>query len=79
MRNITLTVPDEVYRAARVRAAEQGTSVSAMVREYLVALSEQDQSFLDLEALQQSVLAEVASFRAGDRLARDDVHDRALR
>jgi len=31
MRNITVSVPDEVYRRARVEAAVQGRSVSALV------------------------------------------------
>jgi len=32
MRNITVTVPDDVYRRARVWAAERDTSVSAVVK-----------------------------------------------
>ena len=39
MKNITVTVDDETYRCARIRAAELDTSVSAMVREYLRLLS----------------------------------------
>ena len=35
MRNITVSVDDETYRQARIRAAEMDTSVSALVREYL--------------------------------------------
>jgi plasmid stability protein len=35
MKNITLTAPADVYRRARVRAAERGRSVSAIVAEYL--------------------------------------------
>ena len=35
MKNITLSVDDECYRSARIRAAELGTSVSALVRGYL--------------------------------------------
>ncbi|NJM37578.1 MAG: hypothetical protein HC845_06810 [Akkermansiaceae bacterium] len=35
MRNITVKIDDETYRKARIRAANQGTSVSAMVREFL--------------------------------------------
>ena len=35
MKNITLRVDDATYRKARIRAAEQGTSVSAMVRDFL--------------------------------------------
>lgn len=35
MKNITLKIDDETYRRARIRAAEAGTSVSAMVRDFL--------------------------------------------
>ena len=35
MRNITLKIDDDTYRKARLRAAENGTSVSAMVRKIL--------------------------------------------
>ena len=35
MKNITLKVDDATYQKARVRAAQAGTSVSAMVREFL--------------------------------------------
>ena len=37
MKNITLKVDDATYQRARVRAAEAGTSVSAMVRDFLNA------------------------------------------
>ena len=36
MKNITLKIDDDTYRKARIRAAHEGTSVSAMVREFLV-------------------------------------------
>jgi hypothetical protein len=39
MKNITLAVDDDVYRMARVVAAERDTSVSALVREYLISLA----------------------------------------
>jgi hypothetical protein len=35
MKNITIAVDDETYRAARIAAAEQGTSVSALVKQFL--------------------------------------------
>jgi plasmid stability protein len=37
MKNITVTVDDELYRRARVRAAEEATTVSSVVREQLQA------------------------------------------
>lgn len=35
MANLTLALDDEVLRRARIRALEHGTSVNAVVREYL--------------------------------------------
>lgn len=79
MRNLTVSVPDEIYRRARIKAAEQGRSVSSLVAEFLSTLNEADEDFERRLALQAEVLAEVDTFRAGDRLTRDELHDRALR
>ena len=80
VRNITITIPDDVYRRARVRAAENDTSVSAIVRDFLSRLADADEDFERGQALQDEVLAQVKAFRAGDRLSRDAVHERdALR
>jgi plasmid stability protein len=79
MKNITVAVPDDVYRAARIRAAEQGRSVSALVAEFLRGLADSDAEFKKLEALQRRVQGEITTFRAGDRLSREQLHDRALR
>jgi plasmid stability protein len=79
MKNITVSVPDDVYRAARIRAAERGRSVSALVGEYLRSLSDAEAEFSRLEAQQRQVQAEIDAFRAGDRLGRDEIHDRAVR
>jgi plasmid stability protein len=79
MKNITVSVPDEVYRRARIRAAEQGRSVSALVAEFLHSLSDSDSEFARLETLQQEVQAQIIRFRGGDRLERELVHDRTLR
>jgi hypothetical protein len=35
MSNLTISVDDELIRQARIKAIEQGTSVSAKVREFL--------------------------------------------
>ncbi|HWG14263.1 MAG TPA: hypothetical protein VG268_13410 [Streptosporangiaceae bacterium] len=79
MRNITVSVPDDVYRNARVAAAQRDTSVSALVVAYLERLSGWKEQFARLEALQREVQAEIGQFHAGDRLDRDEVHDRAVR
>lgn len=79
MRNITVAVPDEVYRRARIRAAERGRSLSALVGEYLKNLSDPGAEFARLEAIQHDVQREITSFRGDDRVPRHEVHDRALR
>jgi hypothetical protein len=79
VKNITVSVPDDVYRNARVAAAQRDTSVSALVVAYLERLSGWKEEFARLEALQHEVQAEIGQFRAADRLGRDEVHDRAVR
>lgn len=79
-KNITVSVPDPVYRAARIRAAEQGTSVSALFGEFLRSLSGRtSEEFCALEERQREIQDAVRNFRAGDRLGRDELHERAVR
>lgn len=42
MKNVTIAIDDEVHRQARIRAAELGTSLSALVKDYLVRLVSDD-------------------------------------
>jgi predicted CopG family antitoxin len=79
VKNITVTVPDDVYRQARIKAAEQGTSVSGLVTDYLERLSTQEAEFARLAARQEEVRRTVTQFRASDRLDREQLHDRAVR
>lgn len=79
MRTITVSVPEDVYRQARIKAAEQGETLSALVAQFLSSLSDTDDQFDRLLAQQEEILAEIESFRAGDRLGRDQLHDRATR
>jgi plasmid stability protein len=77
--NITVSVPDDVYRAARIRAAERGSSVSALVAEYLRSLSERETEFVRLEDQQKRIQGEIDRFSARDRIGRDEAHARAIR
>lgn len=79
MANITVTVPDDVYRAARIRAAERGSSVSVLVADYLRSLSEREAEFARLEAQQERIVSKLGDFSASDRLSRDEVHERGVR
>lgn len=79
IRDITAAVPDDLYRTTRMKAAERGTSVSALVAEYLRSHADQDAELERLQALQDEVIAEVDRFSASARVARDAVHGRAVR
>jgi plasmid stability protein len=80
VRNLTVSLPEDVYRRARIKAAERDVSVSALVREFLSKLAEGESDFERRKRLQKEVLASVRRFRASDRLNREAIHDRnALR
>lgn len=42
MANLTITVPDDVLKRARIRAAEQDTSVNAVLRDELIRFAGPD-------------------------------------
>jgi len=79
MKNITVTVDEEVYRRARVKAAERDTSVSALVKEFLVALASEEPSTRKLEREERELRAGIRAFTAGNRLSRDEAHWRDKR
>lgn len=83
MKTITISVDEETYRLARIEAAERGTSVSALVRDYLVDLAQNqmpESEFDRLQRLQSQTLAAIhargGGFRAADNLPRGDLHRR---
>lgn len=76
MKNITVTVGDDIHRRARIKAAERGTSVSAAVRDFLVRWSGEETEFDRRKRLQEETLAHIEGFRAADRLPREEVHHR---
>jgi len=76
MANLTITVDDRLLRLARIKALEQGTSVNALLREYLEAYAgaadAQARALDDLLDLSASS----ASRRGDASWTRDDLHDR---
>jgi predicted CopG family antitoxin len=76
MKNITVSVDDETYRCARVKAAEQSTSVSALVRRFLNELAASESEVERLKREERELRERILSFRASDRLVREDVYRR---
>lgn len=79
MKNITVSVDDDVYRRARVKAAERDTSVSALVRQFLVDLASEGSEFERLKRLEETLRKQITDFDGSNRLSRDEVHDRTRR
>jgi hypothetical protein len=76
MKNITVSLDEEIYRRARIKAAEQDTSVSALVKGFLVELAAGEPGSMALEREERELRARIRSFSAGRRLSRDDAHGR---
>jgi hypothetical protein len=77
MMNITVSLDDETYRNARMRAAELDTSVSALVRRFLVELGSGETENQRLRRRERELRKRVpAGFSAADNLSRDQVHER---
>ncbi len=74
MKNITVTVSDELYHEARVRAARSRTTITALVREYLQQVVDAvDPAFVARERAQRALIARIRDehpgFTAGTRLS----------
>lgn len=82
-----MSVDDETYRQARIRAAEMDTSVSALVREYLRDLTADDPVAQSQETASQrrmrgilkvreDIRRTTPGFRVADNVPREDLYDR---
>ncbi len=78
MKNITVSLDDDSYRRARMVAAERDTSVSALVKDYLVRLGAGESHAERLKREECDLREQITSFRASDKLSRDELHDRVL-
>ena len=76
MKNVTVSVDEETYRCARVRAAERGASVSALVRAFLNGLGGAETEAERLKREEAALRGRIGRFRAADRLGRDELHER---
>jgi predicted transcriptional regulator len=77
MRNITVSLDDEVYRRARIAAAAMDTSVSALVKSYLKELAAVETETERLKRQEREIRDKILEFSASVRLAREDAHNRS--
>lgn len=78
MTNLTLVIDEQVLRRARIRAMEQGTSVNALVREYIARLAGQSDAAEGVAEFLRIVSgADAGSGSRGRNWSRDELHDRS--
>src|SRR5439155_1824561 len=61
MKNLTVSLDDETYRRARMIAAERDTSVSALVKRFLVELTSGETEFERLKRMEQEIRAQITA------------------
>jgi hypothetical protein len=64
MTKLTIEINDAVYRLAHVRAAKEGSTVSAKVREFLM-------QYAKVESASNNALPELPIFKGGSGLQQD--------
>ena len=73
--NLTITVDDELLRRARIRALNQGTSVNAILREFLESYAGSDTENAARDQLARLARASTASSGADGRSwTRDEIY-----
>ena len=76
MKNITVSLDNETYRRARMAAAQRDTSVSALVKRFLLDLASGESETERLKRQEQQLRERITDFDASDRLSREAVHRR---
>lgn len=77
MAKLTLDIDDDVLRKARSRALEEGTSVNAVVRDFLARFADDDRVDRGLPAFLELARESAASSEtSGRQWTRDSLYDR---
>jgi hypothetical protein len=80
VKNITIALDDETYRKARIVAAQRDSSVSALVKRFVLTLTEQAPASPDLKRAQEALLDSIwdrhPGFTATENLTREELHAR---
>ena len=76
MKNITISLDDETYRRACMIAAQRDTSVSALVKRFLLELASGETEAERLKREERALRERITAFRAFARVSRDELHHR---
>lgn len=76
MANLTISIDERVLRRARIRALEQGTSVNALVAEYLSSYADIDDARAAVAGfLERTKHTHASSGPGGRTWRREDLYD----
>jgi plasmid stability protein len=77
MAKLTLDIDDDVLRKARIRALEEGTSVNAVVRDFLARFADGERGARGLRSFLEFARESAASSEtSGRQWTRDSLYDR---
>lgn len=76
MANLTIVVDDQVLQRARIRALQHGTSVNALLRDYLASFAGDDDASAALAEFHE--LAKRLGVKSTGRWSRDELYDRPV-
>ena len=81
MKNITVSLEEDLYRKSRVAAAEADTSVTALVREFLTEYTgSREDGAANASAKVLEIIEKLRkrhpNFRPDNRLTREEIHAR---
>ena len=74
MANLTLVIDDDVLRRARKRALDHGTSVNALLRQYLESYAGRQERTVAMQRFLERAAA--ADVRSSGPWTREELHER---
>ena len=79
MKNVTVSLDDQIYHRARVKAAQAGRSLSSMVREYLESVGTGESEFERLKRMEHELYAQIdargGGLKASENLTREELYN----
>lgn len=76
MANLTIAIDDDLLKQARIRALEQGSSVNAMLREYLESFAGRRSAHRQAVQALDEIAGRATSGSGGRRFTRDELYER---
>ncbi|MEM7019610.1 MAG: hypothetical protein AAF512_20025 [Pseudomonadota bacterium] len=77
MANLTITIEDRLLQKARLRALEQGTSVNALLRDYLERYAGEPEPYRQATEQILQLASSTEASGEGQRWTRDSLYERS--